>query len=237
MVGDHPDVTFVQAKGFTEGRGAAKAIWVVFHDMEASELFNRAELTAQYFANPPDGREVSAHYCADSDSVVQCVRLADTAWAVGNRPGNRFGISWEFAGFASQTSAQWLDDYGKAMFAHAVPIMVRDMKRFDIPPKWLTDVEVKAFKPGLTTHDQLRRCFSGTTHTDPGPQFVYDYVLTLILKEFDLYEQYDRDLVQNIYEAAQRLEDAVKALSLPGMPEDVIRRIVREELDKTHLGS
>src|SRR5882672_3823277 len=135
--------------------------------MEASELPNRAENLAQYGATLPDGRQVSWHYAADSDSVVQCVRLADTAWTVGNI-GNQLGINWEFAGFASQSRDQWLDAYGVSMLDHAVPIMVRDMRTYGIPARWLTDDEVKAKQKGLTTHDQLRRCFGGTTHTDPG---------------------------------------------------------------------
>jgi N-acetyl-anhydromuramyl-L-alanine amidase AmpD len=207
--------------------------------MEASETPTRAETTANYFATLPDGRQVSAHYCADSDSVVQCVRLSDTAWAVGNSQGNQRGISWEFSGFASQTSAQWKDAFDLAMFAKAVPIMARDMRRFGIPPTWLTDDQVKAFKPGLTTHNQLRRCFGGTTHTDPGPAFPFDYIATLLAGELFLinYEQYDRDRVVATWDLAQRILTAVQALAPGGVgtPDDRVRAIVREELDKTKL--
>lgn len=169
----------MQCKGYTKGRALGPPLWIVFHDMEASELPNRAESLAQYGATVPDGRQVSWHYAADSDSVVQCVRLADTAWTVGN-VGNQLGINWEFAGFAAQNRDQWLDAYGVAMLDKAIPIMVRDMRTYGIPARWLTDAEVKAKQKGLTTHDQLRRCFGGTTHTDPGKYFPADYVLDLI---------------------------------------------------------
>ena len=71
--------------------------------MEASEYSGRAESTAMYFHDVPDDRRVSSHYCVDNDSVIQCVKLRDSAWTVGNRPGNNRGINWELSGFARQT--------------------------------------------------------------------------------------------------------------------------------------
>lgn len=177
---DHPGLPFVQARGFTAGRPDGPPLWIVFHDMEASETLTRAESTAAYFANPSDGRRVSSHYCADANSVVQCVDLDDSAWTVGNRQGNNRGINWELAGFARQTRAEWLDSFGLAMFRGIAPLVRSDARRFNIPLRWLTDDEVRAMRPGLTTHVQLGRVFGGTTHTDPGPSFPYDAVLQII---------------------------------------------------------
>lgn len=177
---DHPELQFVQARGFTAGRPDGPPLWIVWHDMEASETLTRAESTAAYFAAPPDDRRVSSHYCADADSVVQCVDLDDSAWTVGNRQGNNRGINWELAGFASQTRAQWLDPFGLAMLRRAAPIVRSDANRFGIPLRWLTDDQVRAMQPGMSTHVQLGRIFGGTTHTDPGPAFPYDVVLTIM---------------------------------------------------------
>lgn len=177
---DHPELQFVQAAGYTKGRADGPPLWIVVHDMEAHETSDRAEATAQYFANPSDGRSVSSHYCADVNSVVQCVRLADVAWTVGNRPGNYRGINWELAGFASQTRDQWLDPFGLGMFAQIVPIMRKDAAKYSIPLTRRTVAELKQFKPGITSHNDLRLAFGGTTHTDPGPNFPWDYFLALL---------------------------------------------------------
>jgi len=185
---DHPQLAFVQAKGYTRGRADGPPLWVVVHDMEASETPNRAESTAVYFADPPDGRNVSSHYCADVNSVVQCVLLKDTAWTVGNRPGNNRGINWELAGFASQSRAQWLDDYGLGMFAQIVPIIQADAAKFGIPLERRTVAELKARVPGITSHNDLRLAFAGTTHTDPGGNFPWDYFIGL-LNGVDMTEQ------------------------------------------------
>ena len=177
---DHAGLPFVQAEGYTRGRPDGPPIWIVIHTMEASETAQRAENTAAYFANPPDGRQVSSHYCADNDSVVQCVDLDDIAWTVGNRPGNYRGINWELSGFANQTRDQWLDPFGRAMLAQAAPLMKSDSARFGIPVRRCTVSDLQARKPGYTTHNDLRVAFGVTTHTDPGPNFPFDYLFSLI---------------------------------------------------------
>jgi len=177
---DHPELAFVQAKTYAKGRPDGHPLWIVVHDMEASETSTRAENTAQYFATLPDGRSVSSHYCADSDSVVQCVRLADTAYTVGNRPGNYRGINWEFSGFASQTREQWLDPFGVAMFDQAAPIIRSDAQRYGIPLVHRTVAELRSYIPGVASHHDLGLAFGGTTHTDPGPNFPWDYFMDLI---------------------------------------------------------
>jgi len=230
--GDHADVPFVQAAGYTPGRPDGPPIWVVIHDMEYPERDTAAEATAQYFANPTDGRSVSSHYTADSNSVVQCVRLSDSAWTVGNRPGNYRGINWELAGYSSQTREQWLDDYGRAMLAGAAEIMRRDMATYAIPAHLLTDAEVTAFTPGITSHNQLRVCFGGTTHTDPGAGFPYDYLLDL-LTEADVDTRQDALLynASSIVAQLARMADIapVKRLTdgadLPPLPLELVKRI------------
>lgn len=177
---DHPELPFVESSGYTKGRPLGPPLWIVVHDMEEEETPDKAEAVANYFATGAGGRSVSSHYCADSTGVVQCVRLADTAWTVGNTPGNYRGLNWELAGFASQTREQWLDDYGRAMLSHVAPIMRADAQRFGIPLRTLTDDEVRAYKPGITSHWQMGRVFGGTDHTDPGKNFPWDHLLELL---------------------------------------------------------
>jgi N-acetyl-anhydromuramyl-L-alanine amidase AmpD len=160
-------------------------LWIIVHDMEAGEFGGRAESTAAYFANPGDGREVSSHYVADNNSVVQCVDLDNVAWTVGNRPGNYRGINWEFSGFASQGRSDWLDPFGLAMFYTAAPLIRADAARFHIPLTRRTVAELKAGKPGITSHNDLREAFGVTTHTDPGPGFPWDTFLKIINNEED----------------------------------------------------
>jgi hypothetical protein len=177
---DHPELNFVQASGYTRGRPDGPPLWIVIHDMEAGESSDRAENTAAYFASGAGGRGVSSHYCADDNSVIQCVRLSDSAWCVGNRKGNNRGIQWEFSGFARQTRAQWLDEFGLAMFGQAAPYIRKDAERFGIPLRRCTIPDLAAMRPGVTSHNDLRLAFGGTTHTDPGAAFPWDVFMQIL---------------------------------------------------------
>ena len=180
---DHPELTFVQAEKYGRGRPNGAPLWIVVHDMEAGEHSDRAENTANYFATLPDGRVVSSHYCVDNDSVIQCVRLGDVAWTVGNTAGNYRGINWEFAGFARQTREQWLDDFGLAMFRQAAPYIRADAEKYGIPLKRCSVDDLKARRKGITSHNDLRLAYGGTTHTDPGPNFPWDVFMQIIQED------------------------------------------------------
>lgn len=194
MAGDHPDVPFVQAKKFGVGRPDGPPLWIVWHTMEEEELPDTAERVARYFATLSDGRTVSSHYCVDADSIIQCVRLRDVAYTVGNRPGNYRGINVELAGRAAQTAAQWADTYSQAMLRRACTIVARDMRRYAIPNRWCTVENLRALRPGHTTHNDLRLAFGGTTHTDPGAGFPRQQVLALVAggEDDDMFSDEDR---------------------------------------------
>lgn len=177
---DHADVPFVQALKYGKGRIDGPPLWIVWHTMQEHELGDTAERVARYFATLSDGRTVSAHYCVDNNSIIQCVRLADRAWTVGNSPGNNRGINVELAGFASQTPAQWADPYSEAMLSIACRIVSRDMAEYKIPNRWCTVDDLWSYRGGHTTHNDLRLAFGGTTHTDPGSGFPRQHILDLI---------------------------------------------------------
>lgn len=186
MAGDHPGIPYLEALKtngapmYTKGRPDGPPLWIVIHDMEEEELPDMAERVAQYFHTGAGGRSVSSHYTADSNSIIQCVLLANSAWTVGNRQGNNRGINWELTGFGSQTREQWLDPYGRAMFALIAPIIRADAAKYGIPLRTLTDDQVRAYQPGITSHWQLGRVFGGTDHQDPGPNFPWDYLMQLL---------------------------------------------------------
>lgn len=193
---DHPDLPFVQARYYTKGRGGRRVLWIVIHDMEAGESSTRAENTAEYFRTMPDGRTVSSHYTVDRDSVIQCVRLADTAYTVGNRPGNQQGINWELSGFARQTREDWLDEFGLAMFRQMAPYVRADAERFGIPLRRCTLADLRAERPGVTSHNDLGVVFGGTTHTDPGPNFPWDIFMNIMAGEDDDMPLTDADVAK-----------------------------------------
>jgi len=174
---------------------------IMLHTIEIAEVPSAAEATAAYFQNPrgPDGsiRQVSAHYCVDSDSVVQCVHDRDVAFAC---PGaNHDGLHIEIAGRASQGVTDWADAYSLAALARVVDLVVAKCQEHSISAGWLTPADLaEGFSIGLCTHaDGSEACKIANTggmqwspfynaknpkkpltdHTDPGHDFPKAWLL------------------------------------------------------------
>lgn len=159
---------FVQAKNYTPAKRTLLTL-VVFHTMEAPEKPKTARNVANWFAGA-NAPQASAHFCVDDQEVVQCVWEKDVAW---HAPGaNHNGIGVEHAGFASQTLAQWGDDYSKRVLANSAALVARLCHRWGIPAVWLESTDLTAGKCGITGHKQVTDAFNnGKGHWDPGPNF------------------------------------------------------------------
>jgi N-acetyl-anhydromuramyl-L-alanine amidase AmpD len=140
---------------------------IVLHSMEAPEASSRAEACAQYFARGE--RIVSAHYCVDSDSAVQCV---DDHWIAYHAAGaNQSGIGIEHAGYARQSSKEWLDDFGRRMLSLSIQLAARLCRQWNIPAVYVSASDLRLRKPGITTHAEVSLAFGKSDHHDPGPGF------------------------------------------------------------------
>jgi N-acetyl-anhydromuramyl-L-alanine amidase AmpD len=149
---------------------------IVVHTMEADERPDAAERCAEWFRQPAS--RVSAHYCVDADSIVQCVRDEDVAWAA---PGaNRNGIQIEHAGWAAQTRHEWDDAYSRAMLARSARLVADLCLRYRLPPVWVDPAGLRTGRRGLTTHHAVGLAFGRTTHRDPGSGFPSARYLALV---------------------------------------------------------
>ena len=149
---------------------------LVIHTMEMDEKGETAENCAQWFRNP--GAKVSAHYCVDADSIIQCVRDQDVAWAA---PGaNSDGIQIEHAGRAKQTGRDWSDAYSTAMLERSATLAAALCKKYKLPVTWLYAADLQAGKRGITTHDAVSKAFKRGSHWDPGTGFPVERYLALI---------------------------------------------------------
>jgi N-acetyl-anhydromuramyl-L-alanine amidase AmpD len=149
---------------------------IVIHTMEMDEKGETAENCAQWFRNP--GAKVSAHYCVDADSIVQCVRDQDVGW---HAPGaNHDGIGIEHAGRAKQTGRDWSDDYSQAMLDRSATLVAELCTKYKIPVTWLHAADLKAGKRGITTHKAVSDAFKRGSHWDPGQGFPVEPYLALV---------------------------------------------------------
>jgi N-acetyl-anhydromuramyl-L-alanine amidase AmpD len=173
-------IPFVQAKHYTKGRNKPVQL-IVVHDMEAPEGPLTAENVAHYFATTEV--QASAHYCVDNNSVVQCVRLEDTAYQCKGANANGIGI--EHAGYARQSLAEWLDDYGRAMLELSAQLSAVLCRQFAIEPvraEFLSGISPTVTKAGFCGHRDVP---GHGSHSDPGPNFPFDYYLGRVAFYFE----------------------------------------------------
>lgn len=160
---------FIQARWWHQGRRKAVRL-IVIHCTVSREMGTGAEAVARYFATAT--RPGSAHRTGDSDSVVASVRDGDTAF--GAAGANADGLHFELVGMPDQTTDQWLDTFGQAMFRTAAPTMREWTSEYDVPWRWLTVAQVRdGVSRGFCTHHDVSLAFPdvSTGHWDPGFSF------------------------------------------------------------------
>ena len=171
------DPEFIPAKNFYKGRNMPVQL-IVIHTMEAPEKGETAEAVANYFKN--SGVRASAHYCIDSNSVVQCVYDNDTAWHCKNANANGLGL--EHAGYAKQDEIEWNDEYSKAMLDNSAQIAAYLCNKFNIPvqhARFAGPDESKVLFKGFCGHAEVPNHGS---HWDPGEYFPWDNYFELVKK-------------------------------------------------------
>jgi len=165
---------FVESPHLTTADGRSIGV-IVIHTMEIAERTGAAELCARWFENPAS--EVSAHYCVDADTVVQCVREEDIAWHA--RGGNANSIGIELAGFAGQRALGWNDAYSRAVVERAAGLTAEVCARHGIPFRRLRAADLVAGRRGITGHADVSAAFRKSDHWDPGPDFPWARFLRL----------------------------------------------------------
>jgi len=176
MTRRYPGASFLEAAHYSQAAGSNGTVTrIVVHDMEMAEGRTTAETCARMFHTTD--RQVSAHFCVDSDSVVQCVDLDRRAW---HAPPNSGSIGVEHAGFATQSRAQWLDPYGSAMLTRSAALTAWLCDTLDIPVVRRRASDLLAGRRGLCGHADVSSAWHETDHTDPGGAFPWDWYLAKV---------------------------------------------------------
>lgn len=153
-----------------------------------------AEGEASYAKRRTDS--VSSHYYVDDNSIVQSLDTRYKAWHSGSGTGNTYAISYEITGTNGKSREWWLKNVEWDLLANQI---ATDMKLWGIDNKHLSISEMRDGKStGIVTHDDMRRAWGGTTHTDPGPNFPMDHLVKMVDKylnpstEDDMFSDSDR---------------------------------------------
>jgi hypothetical protein len=129
------------------------------------------EAESSYATRRTDG--VSSHFYCDKDSVTQSLDTAAKAGHAGSTNGNENAIAVEITGANGWSRAQWLTSVAWDQLGRVLADVCRHygiaVRRATVA-EMQSNPKVKAFYG----HDDMRRAWGGTTHTDPGPNFPWD---------------------------------------------------------------
>lgn len=187
-----PGVPFVQGRNEypdTDDRKFGMAIHNTSNDATDTQ-------EASYATRRTDG--VSSQFYVDKDSVTQSLDTRARAGHAGSRNGNENSISWEITGANGWSRQQWLnnvawDKMGKAM-AYLI-LNDPDFKGFEVRRASVREMQINPKVKAFYGHDDMRRAWGGTDHTDPGPNFPWDRLFQAVNKYLEGNDMDLNDLV------------------------------------------
>lgn len=169
-----PGIPYVQGKNaYTDADGKKYAIAIHNTSNNASD-----ENEASYAQRRTDG--VSSHFYCDEDSVIQSIDTNDRVGHAGSGNGNNNALAVEITGGNGQSRQWWIDNVAWDKLCQVLAYVIKndpDLVGFQVRrasvSEMISNPKVKAFY----AHDDMRRAWGGTTHTDPGPNFPWDHFL------------------------------------------------------------
>lgn len=132
--------------------------WIVLHSTEGGT----AASIARYFKSSSAGG--STHLVVDDKECQRCLPNSAVPW--GASGANTAGFHIEQCGFAKWSTVIWkshLNTLKRAAFKTAL-----HCHKFGIPPVFRVAADLRAGRPGITTHVECSKAFGGS-HWDPGP--------------------------------------------------------------------
>jgi N-acetyl-anhydromuramyl-L-alanine amidase AmpD len=172
-----PGIPYVQGRN-DYSDGDARKFGIAIHNT-SNNASDSDE--ASYARRRPDG--VSSHLYVDGDSVTQSIDTHDRAGHAGSTHGNDHGIAVEITGANGWSRDKWLtsvawDKIGAVLakvIRHHWPDGSFKVRRASVA-EMRRNPKVKAFYG----HDDMRRAWGQTDHTDPGPNFPWDRLFAAV---------------------------------------------------------
>lgn len=156
-------------------RNGAKVRLIAVHSAEGAR--DRISL-GKYFQGPVDA---SSHVGIDAGGVEQYVPYNEKAWTLLN--GNPISENAELCAFARWSRAQWLSEgtvdgvvNPKRMLDNAAAWIRERCLANGIPIRKIDAAAIKRGEAGVIGHVDWTNTGDGN-HTDPGPNFPWDYVM------------------------------------------------------------
>lgn len=172
-----PGIPYVQGKNaYSDADGKKYGIAIHNTSNDASD-----EGEANYATRRTDG--VSSHFYCDDDSVTQSIDTNDRVGHAGSKNGNENAIAVEITGANAKSRQWWIDNVAWDKLAKALAYVIKNdpnFRGFQIRRATVSEMTTNPKVRAFYSHDDMRRAWGGTTHTDPGPNFPWDHFLAKV---------------------------------------------------------
>lgn len=172
-----PGVRFVQGRNsYSDADGKHYGIAIHNTSNDASD-----EDEASYAKRRTDN--VSSHLYVDGDSVTESLSLEARAGHAGSSAGNDHALSVEITGFNSWSRDKWLSSVDWTELAAALAWIIQndpDFKGFQVRRASVSEMKANPRVQAFYSHNDMRLAWGGTTHTDPGPNFPWDKLMSSV---------------------------------------------------------
>lgn len=125
----------------------------------------------------------SAHLYADHDSVTQSLDTDAVAGHSGSYAGNEHAIAVEITGANGKSREWWLTNVAWDKLGAALAAVIREHwpnGSFQLRRASVAEMRANPKVRAFYGHDDMRRAWGGTTHTDPGPNFPWDRLISAV---------------------------------------------------------
>lgn len=169
-----PNVPYIQGRNSYDDKDDRK-YGIAIHNT-SNDATARQE--ANYAQNRTDG--VSAHLYVDNIEVIQSIDLLARTGHAGSTNGNEHAVSVEITGVNGWSRNTWLNSVNWTALGSALAWVCG---QFGIAVRRATVGEMQANPKvkAFYSHDDMRRAWGGTDHTDPGPNFPWDRLFEAVL--------------------------------------------------------
>lgn len=172
-----PGVRYVQGRNSYPDRDGRK-FGIAIHNT-SNDASDEGE--ASYATRRTDG--ISSHLYVDGDSVTQSLDLDARAGHSGSQHGNENGVAVEITGANGWSRQRWMTSVAWDKLGAALAWVIRndpDYAGFQVRRATVAEMRANPKVKALYGHDDMRRAWGGTTHTDPGPNFPWDRLIQAI---------------------------------------------------------
>lgn len=174
-----PGIPYVQGRNDYPDRDGKK------YGMAIHNTSNDASDTgeASYATRRTDG--IGSHFYVDADSITQSIDTNDRVGHAGSYEGNEHAIAFELTGGNAKTRQWWIENIAWDKLAKVIAYMLKndpDLRGFEIRRASVAEMKANPKIKAFYGHDDMRRAWGGTTHTDPGPNFPWDHLIASVKK-------------------------------------------------------